>query len=530
MLADLAAAAPSIVDEEEPTAAAKAFYRMIASAEELVHDQTTHSTLSATARLISIKSQYNLSIACYNDILALIEELLPADSKLPKDFYYSKKMLEGLGLPYQKIHVCYNNCMLYYGDNKDKLKCDICNTPRYVDGSNEIPRKILRYLPITERLQRLYVHEKTAKLMRWHKEAPRSMSGRMDHPRDGEAWQQFEDDFVEFAQEPRNVRLGLATDGFTPYSLTAASYSCWPVFVIPYNLPPGVAMRPENIFLSLVIPGPEHPGKNFGVLMQPLVDELKELMKGVKSLRQISYGFSTRVSSYGCYDINGYRFRSEKYEHTRAGLGTTNSGVCVSSFDENGGLLEYFGVIKDIIKISWQGSMKLELVLLDYELFDPTTAGVRRTDNLGLVEIKHSSRLSNFEPFVLASQVKQVYFLPYACNTRKDLSDWWVVYHVAPRDWLLPVDSNTESDEIGGLTEDVTFFQEEGLEGTFVIDLGVDLDNSAPLLSDEIVDEKELEILERQGELDDSEEIIEEDYANNETDEELDVDYDEEDY
>jgi hypothetical protein len=63
-----------------------------------------------------------------------------------------------------------------------------------------------------------------------------------------------------------------------------------------------------------------------------------------------------------------------------------------------------------------------------------------------------------------------------------------------------------------------------------VIDLGVDLDNSAPLLSDEIVDEKELEILERQGELDDSEEIIEEDYANNETDEELDVDYDEEDY
>jgi hypothetical protein len=49
-------------------------------------------------------------------------------------------------------------------------------------------------------------------------------------------------------------------------------------------------------------------------------------------------------------------------------------------------------------------------------------------------------------------------------------------------------------------------------------------------LSDEIVDEKKLEILERQGELDDSEEIIEEDYANNETDEELDVDYDEEDY
>jgi len=123
------------------------------------------------------------------------------------------------------------------------------------------------------------------------------MSGTMDHPRDAESWQQFNVDFLEFAKEARNVRLGFATDGFTPYSITAASYSCWPVFVIPYNLPPGVAMRPENIFLSLVIPGPEHPGKNFGVLMQPLVDELQELMKGVDT------GLSTCPKSYGVLGI-----------------------------------------------------------------------------------------------------------------------------------------------------------------------------------------------------------------------------------
>lgn len=120
-------------------------------------------------------------------------------------------------------------------------------------------------------------------MMRWHKEAPRSMSGRMDHPRDGEAWQQFDVDWSEFAEEARNVRLGFATDGFTPYGPMAASYSCWPVFVFPYNLPPGVAMRPEYTFLSLVIPGPEHPGKKFSVLMQPLVDELLSLKDGVKT-------------------------------------------------------------------------------------------------------------------------------------------------------------------------------------------------------------------------------------------------------
>uniref|UniRef100_A0A0A9BSQ8 Uncharacterized protein n=1 Tax=Arundo donax TaxID=35708 RepID=A0A0A9BSQ8_ARUDO len=46
--------------EEEPTASAQAFYRMVKSADEHVHSQTTHSRLSTIARLLSIKSQYNI--------------------------------------------------------------------------------------------------------------------------------------------------------------------------------------------------------------------------------------------------------------------------------------------------------------------------------------------------------------------------------------------------------------------------------------------------------------------------------------
>ncbi|XP_066374367.1 uncharacterized protein [Miscanthus floridulus] len=249
-----------------------------------------------------------------------------------------------------------------------------------------------------------------------------------------------------------------------------------------------------------------------------------------KALRQLSYGFTRRVSTYGCYDIDGYRFRSQAYEKTRVGLATTNYGVCVSSFDENDNLLEYYGVIKDIIKISWEDSMQLELVIFECDWFDPTAAGVRRTENIGLVEVKHSSRLSNFDPFVLASQVKQVYYLPYACNSRPDLSEWWVVYQVSPRDRLLPIDSSNECDETRALTEDIMFFQEEGLEGTFVIDLGVDLNNSAPVLLDEIVNPNELEVLARQTH--DSQEIDEDKYEQIDTDDEEpdDACYDEEDY
>jgi len=157
-------------------------------------------------------------------------------------------MLDGLGMPYVKIDVCYNNCMLFYGDNKNKDKCDFYNANRYEEGRNKVARKVLRYLPITDRLQRLYTHEETAKLMRLHN---RSTSGKIVHPCDGEAWQQFDVDFPDFGREPRNVRLADCTDGFTPFSLNVATYSCWPVFITPLNLPPGILLRQSIFFLPL---------------------------------------------------------------------------------------------------------------------------------------------------------------------------------------------------------------------------------------------------------------------------------------
>ncbi|GLT31682.1 hypothetical protein SLA2020_064020 [Shorea laevis] len=45
-----------------------------------------------------------------------------------------------------------------------------------------------------------------------------------------------------------------------------------------------MCMKPESIFLSLIIQGPRSPGKNIDVMLQPLIDELKELWyNGVKT-------------------------------------------------------------------------------------------------------------------------------------------------------------------------------------------------------------------------------------------------------
>jgi hypothetical protein len=119
--------------------------------------------------------------------------------------------------------------------------------------------------------------------MRWHNEGVRENDQVMVHPSDSEAWKTLDNFDPDFARDARNVRIGLATDGFTPYNSSAASYSCWPVFAIPYNLPPALCMKYEYMFLCLIVPGPDHPGPRINVMLKPLIDELKQLWEGVEA-------------------------------------------------------------------------------------------------------------------------------------------------------------------------------------------------------------------------------------------------------
>ena len=60
------------------------------------------------------------------------------------------------------------------------------------------------------------------------------------------------------------VRLGLSTDGFTPYDNSSTSYSCWPVFIMPYNPPPNKCMKEGFIFLALIMAAEGHEFEGYG--------------------------------------------------------------------------------------------------------------------------------------------------------------------------------------------------------------------------------------------------------------------------
>ena len=73
---------------------------------------------------------------------------------------------------------------------------------------------------------------KTAKDMRWHKDE-RVDDGVMRHPADSITWKSFDEEFSQFAGDARNVRFGLACDGFQPFK--DSQRSIWPIVLIPYN-------------------------------------------------------------------------------------------------------------------------------------------------------------------------------------------------------------------------------------------------------------------------------------------------------
>jgi len=111
--------------------------------------------------------------------------------------------------------------------------------------------------------------------MRWH--AQHSVNnGETCHPSNGEAWKHFLKIYPNFASKPRNVYLGLCTDGLNPFVMSGHNYYFWPVILTPYNLPPNMWMKQEFMFLSALFPGPNHPKRILNIFIQPLIEELKD--------------------------------------------------------------------------------------------------------------------------------------------------------------------------------------------------------------------------------------------------------------
>ncbi|CAN1180949.1 hypothetical protein LINPERHAP2_LOCUS35056 [Linum perenne] len=288
MLNDFVTSNESLSSTEDPNSEALQFFKLVeANQTELYPGCTSHSKLSFIIRLFHIKCLGRWSIKSFTMLLELLSEVLPEGKTLPKSYYEVKKFISDLGLSYETIDACQNDCMLFWKKDINEPKCLVCGADRWKSTSNndvgsstkktrKVSHKKLRYFPIGPRLQRLFMSSNTATLMRWHAEV-RLNDGVLRHPADSPAWKTFDYRHQDFAADPRNVRLGLAADGFNPFRTMNVSHSTWPVVLVPYNLPYWLYMKQPYMFLSLLIPGPSSPGNDIDIYLQPLIQELQDL-------------------------------------------------------------------------------------------------------------------------------------------------------------------------------------------------------------------------------------------------------------
>ncbi|KAL0325311.1 UNVERIFIED_CONTAM: hypothetical protein Sradi_5100400 [Sesamum radiatum] len=170
--------------------------------------------------------------------------------------------------------------MLYWKDDIDLEYCKFGGDARYKPfRGRDVHRKkslyaILRYLLLTPRLSRLNFLMATAEHMTWY--VTQTEEGWMC-PSDPEAWKHFDWIYLNFTKEPCNVRLGFCTEGFGPHGQYDCTYSCWPIIITPYNLPPSTCMSSEYIFLMMVIPSPSIPKRLIDVYLELLIEELLQL-------------------------------------------------------------------------------------------------------------------------------------------------------------------------------------------------------------------------------------------------------------
>ncbi|XP_074359107.1 uncharacterized protein LOC141698318 [Apium graveolens] len=263
------------------------FRRFVADAEQPLYEGSECIKLESMLKLHNWKARFGISDSAFNDLLSTVGSLLPKDNVMPPNAYEAKKTLSDLGLEYIKYHSCPNNCILYRGVNVDAFECPKCRLSRWKLGNDgkiriNVPAKVMWYFPIIPRFKRMFKSPSTSELMTWHSKQ-RIEDGKMRHPADSPSWRNINYRWPAFGSDAQNIRLALSADGINPHTNGLTNrYSCWPIVLVTYNLPPWLCMKRKFMMLTILVSGPHEPANDIDVYLQPLIDDLKKLWEEVE--------------------------------------------------------------------------------------------------------------------------------------------------------------------------------------------------------------------------------------------------------
>ncbi|XP_057984552.1 uncharacterized protein LOC110654254 [Hevea brasiliensis] len=93
-----------VIEEPSNPSDQKLYDMLQAANQEVWPGCATHSQLLVVARMLNVKAEHHLSKRCFDDICQLKKEVLLDDNLMTENFYSTKKLVQALGLPVEKIH------------------------------------------------------------------------------------------------------------------------------------------------------------------------------------------------------------------------------------------------------------------------------------------------------------------------------------------------------------------------------------------------------------------------------------------
>lgn len=97
--------------------------------------------LSTLVKLYNLKVRFGWSNISFSELLKTFKEMLPTSNELPPSMYEAKKILGALGMDYEKIHACPNDCCLYRKEYIDAINCPECGESSWKHDKNSDKRK-----------------------------------------------------------------------------------------------------------------------------------------------------------------------------------------------------------------------------------------------------------------------------------------------------------------------------------------------------------------------------------------------------
>lgn len=239
--------------------------------------------------LLHLQDLFHLSENDTEVLIRFVKYILGVDSEeiLPNTYRSCRRRFDRAGFVdrIEYLYLC-PDCKLtvWVGSATKKIDyCGKCSTDTYksLRCQGDIDRGVLVFIlyDIREQLSTLFLRKSFAKRVRDHVRFRRKRKDAVIQTCfDTDLWRHVETIYNELIEEPRHIRVALATDGVCPFSLQFSKQSVWPILLEVLNLGPDVRRKKENVMLFGITVGSQaYKYPAFHAIQTYLVRILNEL-------------------------------------------------------------------------------------------------------------------------------------------------------------------------------------------------------------------------------------------------------------